>query len=223
MKYTKVFGLGLSKTGTTALCQALKILGYKTAHFISVEEFSDYNAICDSPVPILYQRLDQMYPNSKFVLTMREQDKWLSSFKKHLKKWQFEKSIELGSAKKDAVLTHFFLYGTLRYDPDKLIAGFNEYHQEVMAYFADRPNDLLIMDITKGDGWEKLCSFLELPIPDVEFPVSNTAENVEAHLQKSNQLHYKIWNYFSWKIKRLKHKILVEMKYLNREKKSKLD
>jgi len=29
------------------------------------------------------------------------------------------------------------------------------------------------MDITKGDGWDKLCKFLEKPKPDVSFPHKN--------------------------------------------------
>ena len=30
--------------------------------------------------------------------------------------------------------------------------------------------DLLIIDITKGEGWEKLCLFLNKEIPNTEFP-----------------------------------------------------
>jgi Sulfotransferase domain len=29
------------------------------------------------------------------------------------------------------------------------------------------------MDITNGDGWDKLCPFLGLDIPDTPFPKSN--------------------------------------------------
>ena len=31
---------------------------------------------------------------------------------------------------------------------------------EIVAYFADRPDDLLVMDLSKGDGWLKLVNFL---------------------------------------------------------------
>ena len=30
----------------------------------------------------------------------------------------------------------------------------------IRAYFATRPNDLLVMDLSKGDGWIKLVTFL---------------------------------------------------------------
>jgi hypothetical protein len=36
------------------------------------------------------------------------------------------------------------------------------------------PKDqLLIMNITEGDGWAPLCKFLGRPIPDVPFPKLN--------------------------------------------------
>jgi Sulfotransferase domain len=43
----------------------------------------------------------------------------------------------------------------------------------VLEYFEDRPEALLTLDITAGENWEKLCSFLGVPVPDVEFPFEN--------------------------------------------------
>ena len=42
-----------------------------------------------------------------------------------------------------------------------------------MEYFKSRKHDLLVIDFTKGDKWEKLCDFLNVPIPDVKFPHYN--------------------------------------------------
>ena len=42
--------------------------------------------------------------------------------------------------------------------------------KNVKEYFKDRPEDLLIMNIFEGDGWEKLCCFLSKPVPDIPFP-----------------------------------------------------
>jgi len=38
------------------------------------------------------------------------------------------------------------------------------------AGLQQRPDDLLVMDIPAGDGWEQLCAFLALPEPDAPFP-----------------------------------------------------
>ena len=41
---------------------------------------------------------------------------------------------------------------------------------------ADRPGKLVEMDFSSGDGWEKLCPFLGLPVPAKPFPHANKAE-----------------------------------------------
>jgi hypothetical protein len=50
------------------------------------------------------------------------------------------------------------------------------------------PEKLLIMDIK--DGWEPLCRFLELPIPDEPFPRANdSSAAAQAAVDISNRLH----------------------------------
>jgi len=34
------------------------------------------------------------------------------------------------------------------------------FNKKVKNYFKDRPQDLLSLDLAKGDGWEKLCLYL---------------------------------------------------------------
>ena len=43
---------------------------------------------------------------------------------------------------------------------------FGSFVDGVREYFKVRPHDLLIIDVAAGEGWEKLCPFLEQPIPD---------------------------------------------------------
>ena len=57
----------------------------------------------------------------------------------------------------------------------------SKYH-EINTYFKNRPNDLLVMNICEGDGWEMLCPFLGTDIPDVPFPKLNVyGENDESN------------------------------------------
>ena len=79
----KVFGLGLSKTGTSSLSDALEILGIKTIHYpcdsTTIQELrsgiyrlsilEDYQGVTDTPVVPYYAQLDSIYPESKFILT----------------------------------------------------------------------------------------------------------------------------------------------------------
>ena len=51
MTSAKIFGIGLSKTGTSSLSEALEILGYSTVHFPrSLSEIAYYDAATDSTV-----------------------------------------------------------------------------------------------------------------------------------------------------------------------------
>lgn len=185
----KVFGLGLSKTGTTTLASALSKLNYNSAHFIKVHDFDKYDAITDTPVPVIYQALDHQYPNAKFVLTIRDADDWVRSFKNHIdqKEWT-RRYTEMRS---DALLSTMQLYGTICFDRQKFLDGYQKYNREVKDYFAGR-EDLLIMNICQGDGWEKLCPFLGVPIPNVPFPFKNTKKNITKKKQIASRLFHNL-------------------------------
>lgn len=182
----KVFGLGLSKTGTSSLTRALTLLDYKSAHFVKVHEFDRYDAITDTPVPVVYQALDLQYPQAKFVLTTRDADGWVKSFQNHIERQEW--TSRYPKMRSDALLATMQLYGTIHFDREKFLAGYERYHQEVKDYFAGRENDLLIMDICQGDGWEKLCPFLGIPIPDAPFPIKNAKKNITKTKQIASRL-----------------------------------
>jgi hypothetical protein len=55
------------------------------------------------------------------------------------------------------------------------VARYEAHNDEVLAYFADRPGDLLVLRVTEGEGWETLCPFLGLPEPQTPFPHANPA------------------------------------------------
>jgi hypothetical protein len=50
--------------------------------------------------------------------------------------------------------------------------AYRDHNREVMDYFKGR-NNLLIMDVGKGDSWDTLCNFLGVDIPDAPFPWKN--------------------------------------------------
>ncbi len=183
---TKVFGLGLSKTGTTSLGEALNLLGIKTIHYPcdkqTYQELSSgnynltisktYQGIVDTPVATYYAQLDKIFPGSKFILTVREIESWLQSAKKHREVLGRRKGIS-----PDRERFHDFIraavYGTLQFNEDRYRYVYETHTQNVLHYFENRPNDFLVMDICGGERWEKLCSFLDMPPVDVPFPHAN--------------------------------------------------
>ena len=164
----KIFGIGLSKTGTTSLANALQILGYKVKDNMGVVEYragdlasvdldlvDAHDALTDTPIPSFYRELDARYHGSKFVLTVRDSEGWLKSCKK-----QFTE--RFATVQTDAHRRLFLdLYGTDVFDNQQFANGYDRFVAGVREHFKDRPGDLLVINVTAGEGWEKLCAFLD--------------------------------------------------------------
>jgi hypothetical protein len=58
-------------------------------------------------------------------------------------------------------------------DKRNSIEVYRRHNKDVLNYFKQREQDLLVLDFSKGDGWEKLCNFLHKEIPNVPFPHAN--------------------------------------------------
>lgn len=184
----KIFCIGLNKTGTSSLHAAFKILAIKSVHFKDdsgnnikdiilnnylskdnilqglehYDAFSDWNKGNHSLD--IFKEFDKQYPNSKFILNIREVSAWLDSREKHVKRNQERKK---KYPNEDITW--------LKIDRASWETYYHNHYNEVFDYFKNRKDDLLIFDVSKGDGWEKLCPFLDVPIPNVPFPRKNTA------------------------------------------------
>ena len=186
----KVFGLGLNKTGTTSLGKALNLLGIKTIHYpfkqatydelragnYRLSILNSYQGIVDTPVAPYYPQLDREYPGSKFIFTVREPESWLRSIEAHwpvMRQWcerdpQFGRFTDFISAA---------VYGCIEYHRDRFLYAYETHERNVLHYFRNRPEDLLVMDVCRGDGWESLCPFLGLETPADLFPHSNRGKD----------------------------------------------
>jgi hypothetical protein len=182
---TRIFGIGMQKTATTSLDAALKLLGFDSAHWLDgrwavailremrakgrSETLEKHYALCDLPIAILFRELDRAYPGSRFILTVRDEVDWLVSARDH---WSYEKN----KFRSDwdifpaANFIHKATYGRTSFDAEAMLSRYRRHNDEVCEYFRNRPNDLLIMDMTRGAGWKHLCPFVERAIPDVPYP-----------------------------------------------------
>ena len=194
----KIIGVGFQKTGTSTLRDALRLLGYKVGdtryklllpilkkNFDKVAKtVNRYDAVEDNPYPLIFKELDQLFPGSKFILTMREPESWYKSVKRHI------------GDLRDPM--HEWIYGKgkglPKDDKENTIRVFNEHNAEVKAYFKDRPDDLLILNFMEGDRWEKLCKFLGHDIPAQDFPHANDARKIKKQtlLKKLNMKKKKV-------------------------------
>jgi hypothetical protein len=186
-KKPKVFGLGLSRTGTRSLTAALHLLGWDTIHYptdrgalealmrgdVRFPHLERYDGMTDITVSPYYEDLDRAYPGSKFVLTVRDEETWLKSCQNH---WHNRPAFQEGEGDEHA--THMeirrFLraavYASYEFEPERFRRAYRRHVEDVQRYFVDRPEDLLVLRIAGGEGFEKLAPFLGVPVPSQPFP-----------------------------------------------------
>jgi hypothetical protein len=66
---------------------------------------------------------------------------------------------------------------------------FNAHNDGVQAYFKDRPQDLLVMTLAGGDGWERLCPFLGTKTLTTPFPHANKGADRQAARAAKDRSH----------------------------------
>jgi hypothetical protein len=148
------------------LCEAFRILGYSNViHNPQFEALATMDAGADNGVVIFYKYLDYKYPGSKFILTVRDLDSWLESIE-----YILSKAPVLSTDEDIPIMRRMTIYESVVFERETFIAAFERHHRDVKRYFSGRPDDLLEMDIIAGDGWDKLCPFLDAPFPSVPFP-----------------------------------------------------
>lgn len=187
---TKIFGIGLNKTGTTSLSRAVEVLGFRSCHaggspdltariehalaadlpmFEYTPELADFDAFFDlRAIERNFEICDAQWPGSKFILHTRELAPWLDSREAHVRRNQT-------AADQDS-----YRGGWLEVDRVRWTDEYRDHHRRVREHFAGRAGDLLEIDVSEGDGWERLAPFLGCPIPDVPFPRLNTSKDAGA-------------------------------------------
>jgi hypothetical protein len=186
---TRVFGIGMHKTGTKSLDKALRMLGLDSAHWLSAKwagaiyaEMLAYGrsvtlerhyALSDLPMPLIFRELDKAYPGSKFILTLRDETKWIASIEKHFSRasnpyrglWDTDGATHT---------LHRALYGRADFDAQTMIERYRRHNAEVRGWFRERLGDLLEINLDNGeDVWAKLCAFLGKPHPRQPYPHAN--------------------------------------------------
>jgi hypothetical protein len=182
VKATKVVGIGLPKTGTTTLGFCFRRLGFKHRTYDMdlalqvkrnqlepvLEEATKFESFEDWPWFAVYRELDQRFPNSKFILTLRKDtDTYVASLKRHHERE--------GIRREGFVKPHWWneVHGVepTAWDYEKSAQRYQMHHREVLDYFGNRiSKDLLVVCWEHGDGWAELGRFLNKRVPEEPFP-----------------------------------------------------
>jgi hypothetical protein len=181
---TRVFGIGMMKTGTTSLHEAFQTLGFDSGHWKSAEwaktiwwEMNKWGrsrtleqdqALCDNPIPILYEKLDRAYPGSKFILTVRDEDEWIRSMENF---WTYEGNPRRWTWDVDGFShkMHGIIYGQIEFNEKIFRERYRKHNSEVENYFDGRP-DFLRLKVNGETSMEELCRFLGRPVVNTKFP-----------------------------------------------------
>lgn len=155
---TKVFGIGLDKTGAASLRTALEILGYQTVDSaVSLDSLQAYDAVVNPSVALAFRELDWRYLDAKFILTVRPIDAWIAAWQKC-------------DLEDDARTLRIRTFGQPEFDEAIWQQAYWRHYQEVGDYFKSRSQQLLIYEPCSAQGWKSLCDFLTMPLPTAPFP-----------------------------------------------------
>jgi hypothetical protein len=174
-----VFAIGLNKTGTTSLHLAFEQLGLRSFHWGGRRAYhavlhaqrdgerlllpvgEGYDAYSDvETLSVRFDLADLQYPGSRFVLTVRDVDDWVESRRRHAERNR--RGIARGS----------YSGANVGIDEDAWRAQWAEHVERVQTWFRGRDN-LLVLDVCAGAGWERLAPFLGHHVPATPFPYDN--------------------------------------------------
>lgn len=171
----KVFGIGLSRTGTRSVYVELLALGLRAVHYpfdatterelFSGSELSllaREDALLDLPAAGFYRGLDRLYPGSRFVHTTRPRAEWLDAVERHYRALAegWDSWPARFRAFSERITRH--VYGAFPFDRAAFADAFDRHSDGVAAHFADRPGDLLELDVRGERSAAELAGFLGL-------------------------------------------------------------
>ena len=140
--YKKYFVIGFNKTATVTF-HDLFLKNKLTSQHTCRWNTDKYKCFSDNGDLNNYKKLDLKYEDSIFILNVRELDKWLISRFKHGLKCKAN-----------------WAYPYTRKKCIDWIKRREKYHMEILDYFTERPEKIIIVNIERKGWIEYLCSQL---------------------------------------------------------------
>jgi hypothetical protein len=194
----EVIGAGFGRTGTLSLKAALEQLGFVDCYHMLVmrehpehpaiwqaaargEEvdwdalFEGYRAAVDWPSCNFWQRQLAHWPDAKVLLSRRDPQQWYDSVMNTIYKFSAQARENPETAERAQFAFDVIwdpLFGDRMDDRQHVIDVYNAHNAEVQALVPAQ--QLLTFD--PADGWEPLCAFLGVAVPDGPYPRTNTTQ-----------------------------------------------
>lgn len=207
----RVVGAGFGRTGTKSLKNALELLGCGPCHHMfEVREnpdqmpyweaavrgekmdwdavFAGYNACVDWPSAAFWRELSDHFANAKVLLSVRPAEAWVKSIHAtiyaSLMRWADDPE---GRARNRREMAYDLI---MRQTFDGKLGDAGHARSVYEAHIAEvqrtiAPERLLTYDV--AEGWDPLCAFLDVPVPDEPFPFTNTTAEFQARTVARDQ------------------------------------
>ena len=148
--------------------------------------FDGFNATVDWPGSFFYQELVDAYPDAKVLLSVRDSESWTRSMRETIWGVLYGDILirHLSSARSaiDPKWRDYIELMSEMWQRSGLLQGENttaesmatameRYHDEVQRSVP--PDRLLVWSVS--EGWEPLCEFLDVQVPEIPFPHLNDA------------------------------------------------
>lgn len=198
----QIIGAGLGRTGTASLKVALETLGFgRCYHMTEIMQnpeytqdwinaangkadwdkiFKDYGATVDNPGCAFWEELADYYPKAKVILTVRDAEKWFESTNETIHSVDFATFIKNSPWGEMIQRTVFDTMGNRMQDKKFMVSFFNNRTEKIANTIA--PDRLLVYQVK--EGWGPLCEFLDVPVPDMDFPRINSRDETKELLAR---------------------------------------
>jgi len=197
----QIIGAGFGRTGTNSLKLALEQLGFGPCyHMFELQKrpqdmpfwgqaiygetvdwerlFGEFRSAVDWPVCAFWEPLSNAYPKAKIILTERDPEQWYESSMSTIFKIMEQPADDLKEHRRvlrnlvrELIFRQFF--ADRHHDKDHAIRTYLAHNARVRQTL---PAERLLC-FESSQGWEPLCAFLGVNVPDTPYPVTNTRQD----------------------------------------------
>jgi hypothetical protein len=139
--------------------------------------FDGYQAMADYPGCKFWRELMAYYPDAKVIHTVRDPERWFESTQATIF------APNSGAANAPPPMKPFFDmvvgdFGGRLHDREYMVERFKRHTEDVIS---STPKDRLLV-YEAGQGWEPLCAFLGVPVPETPYPRENSRADFQARV-----------------------------------------
>jgi hypothetical protein len=145
--------------------------------------FDGFASTMDFPGCTFWRELAEYYSDAKILLSVRDPEQWFESTQATIFSEPAMKMIESTPMREFLDQTTWRMFGGQLHDHDTMVNALERHNAEVQRTIP--ASRLLVYDVTRG--WEPLCRFLGVAVPDTPFPRANSRAEMHARMAAAGQ------------------------------------